>query len=79
MAAFQITNILVFLDTMSSRQTSGASAVSVFRVQYVLPGLLNQAIRVLLDCVCLGNEVRNHFIFLYGIVIWSNLLHFIRT
>jgi hypothetical protein len=45
MAAFQITNIHVFRDTTPSRQSSEASAVSVFRVQYVLPGLLTQAVK----------------------------------
>jgi len=45
MAAFQITNIHVFWDTTPSRQISEASAVSVFRVQYFLPGLLNQALK----------------------------------
>jgi len=44
MAAFQITNIHIFWDRTSSRHTSEASADSFFRVQYVLPGLLNQAL-----------------------------------
>jgi hypothetical protein len=45
MAAFQITDFHVFCDTTPSRQTSEASSVSVFRVQYVLLSLLNQALK----------------------------------
>ena len=45
MTTFQITNIPVSWDKTPSRQPSEASAVSVFRVQYVLTGLLKQALK----------------------------------
>lgn len=77
MAAFKIINIHVLWDTTPSRQTSETSDVSVFMFQYVIPGRIIRLWRVLLDCVCLGKEARDHSISLYGIIIWRNL-HFIE-